>query len=108
MDEREHYHAEVLENGRFTERRKCFNEGTSPDPRGAVIYWIGQEVTSDKAYKGVDQEFDRIMDSLTEFGKDDTPDSWEESLMVPWGDKEIKTGYRIMFIDGACLEDGVS
>lgn len=105
MAEQGHYHAEVLENGHFTERRKCFNEGTSPDPRGAAIHWMALEVANDKCsnLESVDQEFSRITDSLAEFERGYVSDSWEESVRTT-GHPSEDVDYRIMSIDGACEE----
>lgn len=99
-----HLHAEVTENSRFTDRRKCFT-GTEGLVRSKV--WLEMQVGKDWQ---ISQEapkegsFEDAISAIQDW--DGTTEVIETEVTVGGARKgySVLMGYRIMHIDGACEE----
>jgi hypothetical protein len=111
----EHWHTSVIENGYYTDRKKCFRTKDQHDTvshRQAGIGWLLNEIDADQAAYGlhdsdVFQKYEETKESLYECEEADVMGDWEGAITVPpfFNDqKEVVMGYRLMSVDGACEE----
>lgn len=100
-----HWHADIIENGRFTDRSECFF-GRSALARAKK--WLIDEMESDAGMAHPVMGWsDRASEMIQEWlhaaiPKVDAYDGQSEAVSVPITVGKARVEYRIMRIDGAC------
>lgn len=104
-----HWHASVQENGRYTDRTKCFTGEIVTSIREAKK-WLQDEMYADRGTYTNREDFQTVyhpafMRAHLEIGEfSERSEGIDANVTVPWNDQEITYGYRIMAIEGDCEE----
>jgi hypothetical protein len=103
-----HWHASVSENGRNTDRTKCVT-GEIVESLRVAKHWLLDEMQIDRSAYINREDSEPI---LTRLGRarleivefTERSEGINAEVTIPWNDREITYGYRIMAIEGDCEE----